>query len=99
MLKKRLVVLALGTALLSACSGKDPGPLAGTWNSSIGTTIQFRPGETEAAGIVTKVSYKMSGNDVKVVHKDGATKGNTAVYTIVDADTAKTGYLTIRRVK
>ncbi len=99
MLRKRLAVLALGTVLLSACSGKDPGPLAGTWNTDIGTTIQFRPGETEAAGIVTKVTYKISGKDVKVVHKTGITKGSSAVYTIIDADTAKTPYLTIHRVK
>ena len=99
MLKKRLVALALGTTLLSACAGNDPGPLAGTWNTDIGTTIQFRSGETEADGIVTKVTYKISGKDVKVVHKAGLTKGSSALYTIIDADTAKTPYLTIHRVK
>ena len=99
MLKKKLSVLALGALLLTACSGKDPGPLEGTWKTSIGTTIQFSPGETNADGIVSKVKYKVSGNEVKVVHTEGPTKGNTARFTIVDADTAKTDYLTMQRVK
>ena len=99
MLKKRLTVLALSTLILAGCAGKDPGPLAGTWNTDIGTTIQFRSGETEADGIVTKVTYKISGKDVKIVHKAGTTKGSSALYTIIDADTAKTPYLTIHRVK
>ena len=99
MLKKRLAVLALSALLLSACTGKDPGPLEGTWKSSIGTTIKFRTGESEASGIVTKVSYKVSGNEVKVVHTAGPTKGNSARFTIIDADTAKTDYMTMHRVK
>jgi len=99
MLKKKLAALALSALLLSACSGKDPGPLEGTWKTSIGTTIQFSPGETNADGIVSKVSYKVSGNEVTVVHTAGPTKGNTARFTIVDADTAKTDYMTMHRLK
>lgn len=99
MLIKRLILLAIATLMIAACSGKDPGPLAGTWQSSIGTTIQFRTGEAVADGIVSKVSYKISGNSVKVVHTYGPTKGSTARYIIIDADTAKTDYITIKRVK
>ena len=99
MFKKRLALLALSTLLLTACTGKDPGLLEGTWKSSIGTTITFRAGESEADGNVWKVSYKVSGNEVRVVHTEGPTKGNTARFTIIDADTAKTDYMTIQRVK
>ncbi|MBP1727638.1 MAG: hypothetical protein H6Q56_11 [Deltaproteobacteria bacterium] len=99
MLQLRLFLLALATLALAACSSPDPGPLTGTWQSNIGTTIEFRKGETVADGATRKASFKVSGNTVTVTHTAGATKGNSVTYTLVDADNATSPNLTIKRLK
>lgn len=87
--------------LLVACTGSDPGPLKGTWQmaGAVPMTITFRSGETEAMGIIEKVSYKTAGNDVLVTYKDGLAKGTTMRYTITGPDTARTGLGSLRRVR
>ncbi|OUD14680.1 hypothetical protein TPSD3_09070 [Thioflexithrix psekupsensis] len=62
-------------------------------------TVQFRKGETETMGIIEKVSYKISGNDVLVTYEDGIMKGTTMRYTIADKDTVKTELGLLQRVK
>ncbi len=99
MTMKRIGLLTLLALMLAACSGNDPGPLAGTWKSSLGTTIQFREGETVADGMVHKVSYKVSGDTVQVIRTEESAKGSSATYTMIDANNAKTPYLTIKRIQ
>jgi hypothetical protein len=92
-----LGVVALG---LVACTGKSPGPLEGTWAMAdpFPVTVSFRSGEVEAMGTVKKVSYKIRGKDVLVTYKEGANKGTTFRYTMVDADTIRSESGTFRRV-
>ena len=94
-----LTLLAL--LLLTACSRNDPGPLAGTWEQTgpMKMTVHFRPGETEALGIIEKVSYEVQGQDVLVSYKNGLMKGSTVRYTLIDPDTARNEMGTLRRVR
>ena len=87
--------------LLVACTGSDPGPLKGTWKmtGAVPMTITFRSGETEAMGMIEKVSYKTAGNDVLVTYKDGLMKGTTIRYTITGSDTARTELGSLSRVR
>ena len=96
----RYTVVAL-VFLLVACTGSDPGPLKGTWKMTglFPVTITFRPGETETLGIIEKVSYKKTDNDVLVTYKDGLAKGTTMRYTITGADTARTELGSLRRMR
>jgi hypothetical protein len=86
--------------LLAGC-GSDPGPLAGTWqsNGSFSFQITFRPGETEALGMIEKVSYRQDGRDIIVTSEDGPMKGTATRYTPIDANTVKTSIWVLRRVK
>ena len=61
--------------------------------------VQFRSGETEALGIIEKVSYEVRGRDVLVTYKDGLMKGSTIRYTMVDDNTARNELGTLRRVR
>jgi len=100
-MKKKLIAIAtaLLIATLSAC-GNDPGPLAGTWkmNGPMPMSIQFRSGETEAMGMIEKVSYEVRGNDVIVTYKDGLAKGTAMRYTVTGANTLRTELGSLRRV-
>lgn len=62
-------------------------------------TIQFRNGETEALGIIEKVSYEAKGNDVIVTYQDGITKGMAVRYTIIGPNTARTEMGLLQRIK
>lgn len=62
-------------------------------------TITFRPGETEAMGIIEHVNYKTEGNSVVVTYKDGLMKGASMKYLIVDRNTATSPMLTLHRVR
>lgn len=87
--------------VLSACSGNDPGPLAGTWRMGglVPMTVQFRSGETEALGVIEKVSYEIKGNDVLVTYSDGIAKGMAMRYTITGQGTAQTELGTLQRIQ
>lgn len=87
--------------LLSACTGNDPGPLEGKWKMSglIPMTIIFRSGETEAMGMIEKVSYKNEGNDVLVTYKEGMSQGMTMRYTIIGPNSVRTELGTLRRIR
>lgn len=101
-MKNRLIAIAtaIGIATLSACAS-DPGPLAGTWkmNGLVSMTIQFRNGETEALGIIEKVSYETRGNDIIVTHKDGLMKGTAMRYTVTGPNTLRTELGTLQRIR
>lgn len=62
-------------------------------------TITFRKGETEAMGIIEKVSYKTEGNDVLVTYLDGLAKGTAMRYTMTGQNSARTELGTLRRVR
>lgn len=81
-------IYAIGM-LLAGCSG-SPGPLEGGWNASgpMSMTITFRPGETEAMGVIKHVDYKAEGDSVVVTYKDGLMKGSSMKYVLVDRNTA-----------
>ena len=104
MAKMKYKLIAITTSLLvatlTAC-GNDPGPLAGTWklNGPIPMTIQFRSGETEAMGMIEKVSYEVKGNDVIVTYKDGLAKGTAMRYTATGTNTMRSALGPLQRVK
>jgi hypothetical protein len=87
--------------LLYACSGRDPGPLAGKWEQvgPITMEVQFRPGEIEMSGVIDKVRYEVKGEDVLVTYTDGPMKGKTVHYVMVGQDMAKADLGTLRRMK
>ena len=60
--------------------------------------ISFRNGETEAMGMIEKVSYKTDGKDVLVTYLDGIAKGTTMRYTITGPNTAKTELGPLKRI-
>ena len=62
-------------------------------------TIIFRPGETEAMGVIEHVEYKTEGKSVEVTYKDGLMKGSSMKYLLVDRDTAKNAMFTLHRVR
>jgi hypothetical protein len=99
MKKYRGAVIAIGM-LLAGCSD-SPGPLEGTWKASdpMPMTITFRPGETEAMGVIERVDYKAAGNSVVVTYKDGLMKGSSMKYVLVDHNTATNPMLTLHRVR
>jgi len=94
------IIAAIGISTLSACSN-DPGPLAGTWkmNDLVPMTIEFRNGETEAMGMIEKVSYEIKGDDVIVTYTDGLAKGTAFRYTVTGPNTLRTDLGTLQRVK
>jgi hypothetical protein len=98
-----LLFAALFLALtVAACSDSgSPGPLEGNWQMKgiMPMTVTFRQGETEALGMIEKVSYKTEGNDVLVTYLDGLAKGTTLRYTMTGPDTARTELGTLQRVR
>lgn len=86
---------------LVGCSGDDPGPLDGTWAATtpFPVTVTFRHGETEAMGVTKNVSYEISGDEVLVTYEEGATKGTTFRYTVVDTNTLRSDSGTFHRVR
>lgn len=96
-----LIFTACLAVALAACSGNNPGPLEGTWQMTGVTpmTVTFRKGETEAMGIIEKVSYKTEGNDVLVTYLDGLAKGTTMRYTITGQGRARTELGTLKRFR
>ena len=97
----RSTLMGLMAMGLAACTSKSPGPLEGTWKMAepFPVTVSFRDGEVEAMGAIKKVSYKRYWNDVLVTYKDGANKGVTFRYTVVDADTIRSDSGTFHRVR
>ncbi|MDP1611151.1 MAG: hypothetical protein Q8M11_08825 [Sulfuritalea sp.] len=83
------------------CSGGDPGPLSGTWKMGglMPMTVKFRHGETEALGIIEKVSYEVKGNDVIVTYQDGLAKGMAMRYTVTGPNTVRTEMGVLQRIK
>ena len=61
--------------------------------------VIFRSGETEALGMIDKVSYKMQGDDVLVTYEDGMAKGTTMRFTITGKDSARTELGSLRRIR
>jgi hypothetical protein len=97
---KRLL-LSTFVFLLAACGAGDPGPLKGTWRMGgvLPMTIQFRNGETEAMGMIEKVSYERSGQDVIVKYESGLMKGTAMRYTMTGPDSARFELGTLQRVR
>lgn len=97
----RLIIVGLLSIALHACSKSDPGPLSGTWRLSgvVPMTIQFRKGESEAMGIIEKVSYEVKGNQVIVTTESGPMKGVAVRYIIKTPNTVTTQIGTLRRIK
>jgi hypothetical protein len=85
---------------LAGCN-RSPGALEGTWKADglVPMTITFRPGETEAMGVIEKVDYATSGNVIKVTYKDGMMKGSAIAFTIVNPNTASNPMYTLRRIR
>lgn len=98
---KRLFFTTLVTLSLSACGDGDPGPLKGSWRMGgvLPMTIQFRNGETEALGMIEKVSYERSGRDVIVKYESGLMKGTAMRYTMTGPDSARFELGTLQRVR
>lgn len=94
------IILCISALTLAGCNN-DPGPLTGTWqvNGIVPMTVQFRSGETEAMGMIEKVSYESKGNDVLVTYTDGMAKGMTMRYTVIDNDTVRSELGTLKRLK
>jgi hypothetical protein len=94
------VTMAVIGLLLAGCGG-SPGALEGTWKASgaLPMTITFRPGETEAMGIIEHVDYKTEGNTVQVTYKDGLMKGSSMKFVLLDRNTATNPMYTLRRVR
>jgi hypothetical protein len=100
----RTVKLALASLLalcIFSCSKTDPGPLAGSWKLSgaVPMTIHFRNGESEALGMIEKVSYNIKGNQVIVTSRSGPMEGVSARYTITGPNTAVSEFGSLRRIK
>jgi hypothetical protein len=95
----RGVALSLLILVLAACANDSPGPLEGTWTVAepFPVTVTFRPGEMEAMGLTKKVSYRADDNAVLVTYKEGATKGSTFRYEVIDANTIRSDSGTFHR--
>lgn len=97
----RSFLLAFCFAALAACSKNDPGPLAGTWQMTglVPMTVQFRPGETEAMGIIEKVSYEVKGSDVIVTYENGLMKGSAVRFTMTGPNAARSELGNFQRIR
>lgn len=99
-MRGRFTVTLLLLAALTGCN-RSPGALEGTWKSDgiVPMTIVFRPGETEAMGVIEQVDYATEGNVVKVTYKDGIMKGSSIAFTIIDKNTAANSMYTLHRIR
>lgn len=99
-MKSHITAALLLVATLAGCN-RSPGALEGTWKAegSVPMTITFRPGETEAMGVIEQVDYATKGNVVKVTYKDGMVKGSSIAFTIVNQNTATNPMYTLHRVR
>ena len=97
----RAFALLVPTLVLVACSGESPGPLEGTWavTEPFPVTVTFRHGEVESMGTTKKVSYATERDAVLVTYKEGANKGSTFRYALIDADTIRSASGTFHRVE
>lgn len=95
------LLLMVSTLGLVACGNTDPGPLAGTWrlNGVVPMTVQFRDGESEAMGMIEKVTYEIKGKDVIVTSESGPMKGIAARYTVTGPNTVASEFGTLVRIK
>jgi hypothetical protein len=95
------VAVALMISALAACGGSDPGLLKGTWRVKgvMPMTLQFRAGESEALGVIEKVSYKTQGNDVIVTYESGIAKGSAMRITMTGPNSARSELGTLTRVQ
>lgn len=100
MFRGAVVSIILAVAL-AACSSESPGAIEGTWTVTepFPVTVTFRSGEMEAMGATKKVTYKTEGNMVLVTYKEGAAKGSTFKYTVIDANTIRSDSGTFHRVR
>jgi len=60
--------------------------------------VQFRSGETEAMGIIEKVSYDVKGKDVIVNYESGLMKGSAVRFTIIGPDAARSALGRLQRI-
>jgi hypothetical protein len=97
----RGMLLTIVVLALVACSSDSPGPLEGTWvvTEPFPVRVIFRSGETETMGVTKKVSYQIDGDQVRIKYKEGATKGVTYTYAVIDADTIRSDSGTFHRVR
>ena len=98
----RIIISCLLLAVVIACaSGKSPGPLEGEWQMSglVPMTVTFRDGETEAMGMIDKVSYETDGQDVLVTYLDGMAKGTTMRFTMTGPDTVHSEFGALKRIR
>ena len=95
----RNLLLALAVLALSACSGNGPGTLEGTWTATkpFPVTVTFRADEMQSMGTTKKVSYENKGDEVLVTYLEGANKGRSFRYTVVDDNTIRSDSGTFHR--
>jgi hypothetical protein len=62
-------------------------------------TVHFRNGETEAMGMIEKVSYEKRGDSVLVKYESGLMKGSAVRYQMKGKDLALSELGTLRRIK
>jgi hypothetical protein len=96
----RVLALMIPALALVACASESPGALEGTWTVTepFPVTVTFRHGEAESRGATKKVSYKTDGDAVLVTYQEGANKGSTFRYAVIDADTIRSTSGTFHRV-
>jgi len=97
----RVAAIGILTLALAACSSESPGALEGTWRVTepFPVTVTFRSGEMESMGATKKVTYKTEGHVVLVTYREGATKGSTFRYTVIDANTIRSDSGTFHRIR
>ena len=97
----RFILAACFVMLVACSSSSSPGPLEGTWQMTgiIPMTITFRKDESEAMGMIEKVSYKKEGKDVLVTYLNGFAQGTTIRYTVIDKNTVHNELGTLRRIR
>lgn len=68
--KIKISLCIMFVALLSGCGKDDPGPLEGVWRMTnpIPMTITFSDGQVEEMGVISEVSYSISGSEVIVTY-------------------------------
>ena len=96
-----IIVLLFLLITMAACSNNDPGPLAGTWKMDglVPMTLHFRNGESEAMGMIEKVSYEVNGNEVIVTSENGPMEGISVRYIVSSPNVVSTEFGKFRRIK